>query len=87
MDGLSYVALKSQKDKGGRGGRINAWSVLGIFGMCMSSDISHLRVFFERVSGKRETGQRERERSGERVRAPRWSMGGQKRGDGAVKLK
>lgn len=39
MQGLDYVALKSQKDKGGSGRRITTPTVSGIFGMCTSSDI------------------------------------------------
>lgn len=61
MQGLECVALKSQdKDKGGSEGRINAQIVLGIFGMCTSSDIQHLSCFYrERERVGVETGWKE----------------------------
>lgn len=91
MQGLECVALKSQdKDKGGSEGRINAQIVLGIFGMCTSSDIQHLSCFYR---------EREREsRSGDGLERDRWrkekkkcgtkrEFRGQKGGDGVVKHK
>lgn len=54
MEGLHYIALKSQKDKGGSERRINALAVSGIFGMCMSTDIEHLNIFYERESRSRD---------------------------------
>lgn len=37
--GAALHCIKSRKDKGGSQRRINARTVSGIFGMCMSTDI------------------------------------------------
>lgn len=53
MEGLNCAAFKSQEHKGGSERRINAWTVLGIFGMCMSTDI-YICPFFYKGDEKRQ---------------------------------